>query len=136
MNDEHRGEVNIAQESDILTVRKTLREVASRLGFGNTDVTRIITSASELARNVFTYAGKGTMTWRKVERDNKVGIEFSFEDKGPGIAEIEQAMQEGYSSKGGLGLGLPGSKRLMDEMEVRSEEGQGTTVTVRKWLRN
>jgi serine/threonine-protein kinase RsbT len=129
------GVVRIDDESHIVTVRKTIRDAATRLGFGITDVTRIVTAASELARNIFHYAGIGVMRWRELEEDTRIGIELTFEDHGPGIANVEQAMQENYSTSGGLGMGLPGSKRLMDEMEIQSQIGLGTTVTVRKWRR-
>ena len=126
-------EVRIDDESHIVTVRKAIRDVTTRLEFGITDVTRIVTSASELARNVFHYAGTGVMRWRELADDGRIGIELTFEDQGPGIANIDQAMQEGYSTSGGLGMGLPGTKRLMDEMEIQSQIGLGTKVTVRKW---
>ncbi len=129
------GEVCIRSESDIVVVRRTCRDQATGLGFGITDVTRIVTAASELARNVFLYAGSGAMRWRTLERDGVVGVELVFVDEGPGIADPEQAMCAGYSTSGGLGLGLPGAKRLMDELEICSEVGKGTRVTVRKWLR-
>ena len=129
------GVVRIDDESHIVTVRKTVRDATTHLGFGLTDITRIVTAASELARNVFHYAGTGIMRWRELDEDTRIGIELTFEDHGPGIANVEQAMQEGYSTSGGLGMGLPGTKRLMDEMEIRSKNGQGTTITVRKWRR-
>lgn len=127
------GEVSIQSEADIVAVRKAVREVAVGLGFGVTDVTRIVTAASELARNSFLYAGSGQMRWRILENSMKSALELVFEDSGPGIHDLQQAMQEGYTSSGGLGMGLPGTKRLMDEMEIDSEPGKGTTVTVRKW---
>jgi serine/threonine-protein kinase RsbT len=127
------GEVRIDDESHIVTVRKSVREVTTRLGFGITDVTRVVTAASELARNVFHYAGIGVMRWRELADGSRIGIELTFEDHGPGIPDVEQAMQEGYSTGVGLGMGLPGTKRLMDEMEIHSEIGRGTTVVVRKW---
>ncbi len=129
------GEVDILDESHIVTVRKTIREAASRIGFGVTDVTRIVTAGSELARNAFHYAGRGVMRWQEVENGQSIGIELVFEDHGPGIANLEQALEPGYSTSGGLGMGLPGTKRLMDEMDIRSRVGEGTTVTVRKWRR-
>ena len=132
---QRQGVVRIDDESHIVTVRKTIRDAATRLGFGITDVTRIVTVASELARNVFHYAGTGVMRWRELEDASRIGIELTFEDHGPGIADVEQAMREGYSTSGGLGMGLPGSKRLMDEMAIQSHVGQGTIVMVRKWRR-
>jgi len=127
--------VVIESESDIVTARKAVRDVAEALGFGITDVTRIVTAASELARNVFIYAGSGIMQWRRLSTNGAVGIELKFEDNGPGIADIEQVMEGGYSTSGGLGLGLPGAKRLVDEMEINSQIGKGTIVTIRKWLK-
>jgi serine/threonine-protein kinase RsbT len=135
MNAEHAGEVQIHSEGDIVTTRMTVRTAATQLGFGVTDVTRIVTAASELARNVFLYAGSGIMRWQALETGGRVGIELTFEDHGPGISDLEQAMEAGYTSGGGLGLGLPGAKRLMDEFEVASEIGRGTIVTAKKWHR-
>ncbi len=135
MNDGHTQEMFICSESDIVTARKTVRDLATRLGFGITDVTRIITAACELARNVFRYAGSGTMRWKQLDAGGRVGLELIFEDHGPGIANVQEALQEGYSTSKGLGMGLPGTKRLMDEMEIQSKLGEGTVVTVRKWRR-
>ena len=135
MTNERTGEVRIDSESDIVTARKIVRDAAITTGFGVTDVTRIVTAASELTRNVFRYAGSGVMRWRMVHAGEVVGLELTFEDHGPGIPDIKRAMEVGYTTKGGLGLGLPGAKRLMDEMEVESEVGQGTRVTVKKWRR-
>lgn len=97
-------------------------------------VDHIVTAASELARNVFLYAGAGMLRWRALNADGNSGIELVFADSGPGIADVEQALVPGYSTGRGLGMGLPGAKRLMDEMELQTALGQGTTVTVRKWL--
>jgi serine/threonine-protein kinase RsbT len=135
MNNEQAGEVRLHSESDIVAARKTVRTVAGQLGFGLTDVTRIVTAASELARNAFLYAGSGVMRWQVLTTGSGCGIELTFADNGPGIADIEQALQEGYTTSGGLGLGLPGAKRLMDETDIHSEVGKGTVVVVRKWLR-
>ncbi len=135
MVNETSREVLIVDESHIVTVRKTIREAATALGFGLTDVTRIVTAGSELARNIFHYAGSGVMRWNEVETGDRIGIQLVFEDHGPGIADIDQAMEPGYSTSGGLGMGLPGTRRLMDEMEMQSQVGIGTKVTVRKWRR-
>jgi serine/threonine-protein kinase RsbT len=133
MPDKRQGQVRIDSEGDIVTARKVVRDAAVAIGFGVTDVTRIVTAASELTRNVFRYAGSGVLYWQKLNASNRVGIELTFEDHGPGIPDIEQAMEIGYTTGGGLGLGLPGAKRLMDEMKVESEVGKGTRVTVKKW---
>lgn len=132
---EPNGKLDIRDEGDIVDARKTARQMAQSLGFGITDVTRIITAISELARNIFQYAGSGIMRWCILQSGERSGIEVTFEDHGPGIADIQQAWERGYSTSGGLGMGLPGAKRLMDEMEIQSEPGRGTTVTVRKWVR-
>ena len=135
MSTEPQKEMPIRSEGDIVTTRRAVREVAQRLGFGITDVTRIVTATSELARNIVLYAGAGVIRWRELGKSSRVGVELTLEDNGPGITDIEQAMQEGYTTSGGLGLGLPGTKRLMDEFEIASEVGRGTRVTVRKWRR-
>ena len=135
MNDEREGQVAINSEGDIVIARKIVRDVAMAIGFGVTDVTRIVTAASELTRNVFRYAGSGIMSWRMLNAGEHIGIELTFEDHGPGIPDVEQAMEIGYTTSGGLGLGLPGARRLMDEMAIQSAVGKGTRVTVKKWRR-
>jgi serine/threonine-protein kinase RsbT len=129
-------EVSIKTESDIVATRRTVREAASKLGFTQTDVARIVTAASELARNVFRYAGEGIMQWSTVEQQERIAIELRFIDHGPGIKDIQMALREGYSTGGGLGMGLPGAKRLADELEIESVAGRGTIVTLRKWRCN
>lgn len=136
MSVDSQGEIAIKTESDIVVARRTVREAATQVGFGVTDVTRIVTAASELARNVFKYAGEGVMRWRVVESDSRPGLELQFVDHGPGIPDVDLALQEGYSTGDGLGMGLPGAKRLMDELEIQSVVGQGTTVTLTKWRKN
>ena len=135
MNEACDGEFRIGSEGDIVAARKVVRNAAAALGFGITDVTRIVTAASELTRNIYHYAGSGVMRWRCLSRDARVGLELIFEDNGPGIADVAQAMEAGFSTSKGLGMGLPGAKRLMDEMAVQSQLGKGTRVEVRKWLR-
>ncbi|MCC7265641.1 MAG: anti-sigma regulatory factor [Candidatus Latescibacteria bacterium] len=133
MNTPGEGEVRISAELDIVTVRQEVRQASVALGFRPTDVTRIVTAASELARNVFLYAGTGTMRWRALSVDGNTGIELVFTDSGPGIGDVEQALVPGYTTGRGLGMGLPGAKRLMGEMDIQTALGSGTTVTVRKW---
>ncbi len=127
--------VPIHVEGDVVVARRAVRDAANRMGFGITDTTRIVTAASELARNIVKYAGAGTMLIRAIEHEARTGLELVFADRGPGIADIQQAMTEGYSTTGGLGMGLPGAKRLMDDMNVQSKVGEGTCVVVRKWRR-
>jgi serine/threonine-protein kinase RsbT len=135
MQDEREGEVPINSEGDIVSARKIVRDATMAMGFSVTDVTRVVTAASELARNAFHYGGSGVMYWRMINASNDVGIELTFQDNGPGIPDIEQAMEAGYTTGRGLGLGLPGAKRLIDDMKIESQVGQGTNVTVMKWRR-
>jgi serine/threonine-protein kinase RsbT len=129
------SETPIQTEGDLVLVRRMAREAATQAGFGPTDVTRIVTASSELARNIFKYAGRGRMRWQTIVQGDRSGILLEFQDDGPGIADVQLAMQEGYSSSGGLGMGLPGAKRLVDELEISSSAGKGTVVTLKKWLR-
>lgn len=135
MNVQDQGEVRIETEADIAVARRAVRDVAAKIGFGVTETARIVTAVSELGRNVHKYAGRGIMQWHALKNGDNDGLELRFEDKGPGIADVNEAMREGYSTGGGLGMGLPGAKRLMDQMVVQSTVGKGTTVTVRKWRR-
>jgi serine/threonine-protein kinase RsbT len=134
MENYRKNKVSINSEGDIVGVRKVVRETATEIGFGVTDVTRIVTAASELARNVYRFAGTGAMYYEVKDNGEKQGIVLIFEDSGPGIENVDLAFEEGYTTGGGLGLGLPGTKRLMDEMEIQSESGRGTKVMVAKWL--
>jgi serine/threonine-protein kinase RsbT len=125
----------INSDSDIVAARQRGREVASLLGFTPTDSTLIATAISELARNIVTYAKRGEVVIKNVMSGERVGIIVIARDQGPGIANIAQAMQDGFSTSGSLGLGLPGVKRLMDEFEIVSDPTRGTTVTIKKWKR-
>ena len=128
-------EVSINNSEDIILARQIAREMAKELGFGLADQTRITTAVSELSRNIYTFAGTGRVVVKALSESAKKGMEIIAEDRGPGIPDIELAMQDGYSTNKGLGQGLPGTKRLMDEFEIKSEAGKGATVTIRKWLR-
>lgn len=125
----------INSDSDIVAARQRGREVASLLGFTQTDATLIATAISELARNIVTYAKQGEIVIRNVQLGDRMGIVVVARDNGPGIANISQAMQDGFSTSGSLGLGLPGVKRLMDEFDIVSDPKSGTTVTIKKWKR-
>lgn len=130
--------VPIIGEDGIVAARQTAREVARGLGLGMVDQSRIATAVSELARNVARYAtgGRGEAIVREVSSpDGRVGLEVVVRDEGPGIANLNRAMQDGYTSGSGLGMGLPGTRRLMDEFTIDSAPGAGTTVTIRKWRR-
>jgi serine/threonine-protein kinase RsbT len=126
--------IPIASEADIVLARHQGRNLAAQLGATSSEQTRIATAISELARNIVQYAKPGEIVLSVVEA-GKRGIQVIARDHGPGIADLSLALTDGYSTGGGLGLGLPGSKRLMDEFEIVSVVGQGTTVTVRKWVR-
>jgi len=126
--------IRIATEADIVTARQTAREIALQAGLAGSNVALVATAVSELARNIVQYAHSGSIAVQLVDRDGKRGIEVIAHDEGPGIADVAMAMQDGYSTGGGLGLGLPGTKRMMDEFELVSHLGAGTTVTTVKWV--
>ena len=128
-------QVPIGSDGDILAARGRGRALAAQLGFPPSDLALIATTISELARNILRYARTGEIVIEVVGNDHKPGISVIARDKGPGIPDIRKALQDGYSTSGGLGLGLPGVRRLMDDFEIVSEPGQGTIVTVRKWKR-
>ena len=125
--------VPIGVDADIVTARSTSREAAERLGFGRTELTVIATAVSEVTRNIVRFAGAGEVLVELVE-EPRAGIRIVARDAGPGIADVDRALQDGFSTYDGLGLGLPGARRLMDEFAVDSEVGRGTTVTMTKWL--
>lgn len=127
--------VPITSDLDIVTARQRGRALASQLGYSTTDATLIATAISELARNIVRYAKRGEIVVASTINGNKPGIVIVARDAGPGIANVPRAMMGGYSTSGGLGLGLPGVRRLMDEFEITSALGQGTTVTIRRWKR-
>ena len=126
--------VTVASDTDIVTARQRGRTLAAALGFTSGDATIVATAISELARNIVLYAKRGEVVVVPVEVKDNRGLIITARDEGEGIADIRQAMQDGYSTSGRLGVGLPGVKRLMDEFEIVSEAGKGTTVTMTKWL--
>lgn len=127
--------VPIASDQDVVAARQKGRTLAMGLGFSASDSTLLATAISELARNIVCYAGRGEIVLRSNHNSNsdRPGVTVVARDAGPGIPSIDQALRDGYSTSGSLGLGLPGVRRLMDEFEIVSEVGRGTTVTVRKW---
>lgn len=127
--------ITISSDLDIVAARMVARDTARALGFGAIDQARIATAISELARNIYLYAGEGCVTVKEATNGLRRGIEVVCEDQGPGIADISLVMQDGYTSSKGMGMGLPGAKRLMDEFEINSQIGIGTKVTCRKWAR-
>ncbi|TMQ63709.1 MAG: anti-sigma regulatory factor [Candidatus Eisenbacteria bacterium] len=125
--------VTVESDRDIVAARMRGRVMATELGFSSAVATLVATAISELARNILLYARRGEIVLASVERGDRRGLKVVARDDGPGIADVAQAMQDGFSTAGRLGLGLPGVRRLMDEFEVRSSPDVGTTVTVKKW---
>ena len=126
--------LSVRLESDILAARQHGREVAEQVGFSGSDLALIATAISEVARNIVVHAGGGAIMISELA-DGRAGIEIVARDDGPGILDIDLAMQDGYSTVASLGLGLPGARRLMDEFTIESQEGHGTTVVMRKWTK-
>ena len=125
--------MSIFREIDVIPFRNRLKEYAVKIGMSAVNQTKIITAASELARNMLKYANGGKVTIEVVSKGRENGIRLIFKDEGPGIADIRLAMQDGYSTAKSLGLGLPGTKRLVSEFDIQSQIGKGTVVTVTKW---
>lgn len=128
--------VDVRSTIDIVTARQQGRELALKLGFTVAEVTLIAAAISEVARNMVDHAKGGEVLLSVVQENSHRGVQVVARDEGPGIADIAQAMQYGYSTRKGLGVGLPGAKWLMDEFEINSKAGKGTTITMRKWLKN
>jgi len=127
--------VQIRVDADVLLARQKARELAKSLRFSGSELTLIATAISEVARNIVTYAKRGEIVLRLVNQGRRRGIRVIAQDQGPGIADIPRAIEDGYSTSSSLGLGLPGSKRLMDDFDIVSALGKGTTVTMTKWER-
>lgn len=125
--------LSVSTEIDLVRARQEVRVQAQAIGLSLVDQTRITTAVSELIRNMVKYAGGGTVEMEAVRNGARTGLRIVCVDKGPGIPNVEVAMKEGYSTSNGLGLGLPGAKRLMDEFDIWSEVGKGTRVTITKW---
>ena len=124
---------DIHTEEDIVRIRQTTRQWAQSAGLGLVDQTKVVTAASELARNMVLYAGGGEATIEAVAENGRSGLRLRFEDRGPGIPDLERAMTDGYTTGTGLGLGLGGAKRLSSEFSIRSEAGKGTTIVITRW---
>jgi len=123
----------LVRAEHIVIVRQSVRQLAIGLGFNLVDQTKIVTAASELARNTILHGGGGTVLMETLNDGPKRGVRLTFEDRGSGIRDIDLAMRDGFTTTGGLGLGLSGSKRLCNEFQIASEPGKGTTVTITKW---
>jgi serine/threonine-protein kinase RsbT len=128
--------VEVRATIDIVTARQSGREMAMKLGFNGAEVTLIAAAISEVARNILDHAKAGEVVLTAMQHGTRHGLQVIARDQGPGIPDIPQAMQYGFSTRRGLGVGLPGAKWLMDDFEIESKVGKGTTVTMRKWLKN
>jgi serine/threonine-protein kinase RsbT len=127
--------VAIRTDADVVTARQEARAMGAALGFSSTDLTLLATAISEVARNITTYAGEGEVLLRVLQDGGRAGIEVVASDEGPGIADVELAMQDGYTTGNGLGLGLPGTRRLVDDFELGTTPGAGTRIRLIKWTR-
>jgi serine/threonine-protein kinase RsbT len=126
--------IPIEEEHHIGMAQRAARDYARLIGFGKIDTALIYTSVSELARNIFIHAKKGTVTFKIARRKEKKGIEIVFSDQGPGIENKDKVLKGGYSTKGSLGIGLSGARRMMDEFKINTSLGKGTTIWIKKWL--
>ncbi len=125
--------MTIVREVDVIPFRNRVKEFAAKIGMGVVNQTKLITSASELARNMLKYANGGQVTIEAISKGRENGIRLTFKDEGPGIPNIDRAMKDGFSTTKSLGLGLPGTKRLVSDFKIESVVGKGTTVTIIKW---
>ncbi|WP_445633435.1 Anti-sigma regulatory factor [Nostoc sp. DSM 114161] len=125
--------LEIQSSGDVVLVRQAVRQLAVEIGFGLVDQTKIVTAASELARNTLDYGGGGTAKLETLEEGRRRGIKLTFEDRGPGIPDIELALKDGFTTGSGLGMGLSGAKRLANEFEIQSAVGEGTRVIIIRW---
>ena len=125
--------VPLRSEQDIVLARQAVRKLSQEMGFGIVDQTKFVTAASELARNAWLHGGGGEMRWEKLEEGGRRGLRLQFVDEGPGIPDVKVAMTDGWTSGTGMGLGLPGAKRLVNEFTIDTAVGRGTTVTITRW---
>jgi len=133
------GKLELSSRTDVVDVRQKVRELCKSLNFSLSETTRVVTATSELARNIIEFAGYGKISWSLISEQNRTGagaekgLELVFKDEGPGIDDLEWAMRDGTSTGDGLGKGLPGAEKLMDEMDVKTDPESGTRITVKKW---
>ena len=132
-SDSRSGSVALVSERDIVVCRQLVRKLAQELKFTLVDQTKMITAASELSRNTIVYGNGGEMRWEFVTQDHRTGLRLAFEDRGPGIPDTDLAMTDGWTSGTGMGIGLSGSRRLVNDFELRTVVGQGTCVTITRW---
>ena len=134
MNVRSSGSQPIQIEQDVVLARQTARKLATECGMRLIDLTKMVTAVSELARNTMVYGGGGDMDWQILDDNARTGLRLVFRDEGPGIPDIKLAMTDGWTSGGGLGLGLPGAKRLVEEFELDTAPGKGTRITITRWV--
>jgi serine/threonine-protein kinase RsbT len=127
--------IEVVSDQDVVRVRQLVRTVAVAVKLSLVDQTKLVTAASELARNTLVYGGGGAVEVTRVDNGRRQGIRIVFADQGPGIVDLDLALTDGYTTGGGLGLGLSGARRLVDEFDIQTAVGQGTTITVTKWCR-
>ncbi|RON69138.1 anti-sigma regulatory factor [Pseudomonas fluorescens] len=127
------GTQPISIEQDVVLARQTARKLCTECGMRLIDLTKLVTAVSELARNTMVYGGGGDMDWQILDENSRVGLRLTFRDEGPGIPDIKLAMTDGWTSGSGMGLGLTGAKRLVDEFELDTEPGKGTRITITRW---
>lgn len=130
---QNKDSIHVIKEQDVVLFRNRVKEFAVKMAMGLVNQTKLITAASELVRNMLKYGGGGIVLIESVTEDRNTGIRLTFTDKGPGIKDISMAMKDGFSTGKSLGLGLPGTKRLVNEFDIKSEPGKGTVVTILKW---
>lgn len=134
MSGEHSGSLPVRIEEDVVLARQLARKLASDCGMRLVDLTKLVTAVSELARNTVVYGGGGDMDWQVLEEAGRTGVRLLFRDEGPGIADLKLALTDGWTSGNGLGLGLTGARRLVDEFELDTVPGEGTRVTITRWI--
>lgn len=127
------GTQPVRAEQDVVLARQAARKLATECGMRLIDLTKMVTAVSELARNTVVYGGGGDMDWQILDENGRVGLRLTFRDEGPGIPDLKLAMTDGWTSGGGLGLGLTGAKRLVEEFELETEPGKGTRITITRW---
>lgn len=133
MNNPTKLNLPINDESGLILLRTTIRDLTAGLGFSTLEQTKLVTAASELGRNMLLYAKKGHVLIEQLQQNGRQGLKITFADQGPGIADLKLALQNNYSTGTGLGLGLPGAKRLVNEFDIQSVPGKGTTITIITW---
>ena len=125
--------LSLISEQDIVAARQQIRKISQQIGFSIVDQTKIVTAASELARNAVVYGGGGILEWETIDQNGRTGLRLTVSDQGPGIEDLTLAMKDGWTSGKGMGLGLPGTKRLVSDFSITSERGVGTKVIVTRW---